>query len=397
MKLYIFNPDADMALANNSENYIPPASIRRMTEDLALLPVWYAQPGSAVLAPSAYNADYLKLLKQLFPIQVELVTLPELPNYAHTQVMPWGWSPALRKRLLKSGIREHRLPSSDDIDEYREWASREYSASFGQKIAQQHLEHTCGEHFPVNEELFNRLETLYADKVKGACVLKPFWSGSGKGLCWCWNGLTKTAMNWAKREIREHGGFIMEPIYNKVEDFAMEFYSNGQGRILFTGYSSFTTDAKGGYRNSTLAPDALIENRICRYVPLPVLIRIREQVQQELEQCYSFFYTGPVGVDMMVCKLPLASGYAIHPHVEVNLRMTMGMVAHQFYDRFVTPGMEGRFYIENYSSPQALQEKRTLDIREHPLKMKKGKMLSGCLELVPVTPKSCSRAYVIVG
>ena len=55
MKLYVFNPDTDMALANNEENYMAPASACRMAQDLALLPVWYAQPGSAVLAPSAYN------------------------------------------------------------------------------------------------------------------------------------------------------------------------------------------------------------------------------------------------------------------------------------------------------------------------------------------------------
>ena len=72
MKLYVFNPDTDMALANNEENYMAPASACRMAQDLALLPVWYAQPGSAVLAPSAYNADYLQKMKQLFPLSVQL-------------------------------------------------------------------------------------------------------------------------------------------------------------------------------------------------------------------------------------------------------------------------------------------------------------------------------------
>ena len=47
MKLYVFNPDTDMALANNEENYIAPASARRMAQDLALLPIWYAQIGRA--------------------------------------------------------------------------------------------------------------------------------------------------------------------------------------------------------------------------------------------------------------------------------------------------------------------------------------------------------------
>ena len=74
MKLYVFNPDADMALGNNEENYMAPATIRRMAEDLALLPVWYARPGSGILAPSAYNADYLKRMQQLFRLDVHLVT-----------------------------------------------------------------------------------------------------------------------------------------------------------------------------------------------------------------------------------------------------------------------------------------------------------------------------------
>ena len=111
MKLYVFNPDTDMALANNEENYIAPASARRMAQDLALLPIWYAQPGSAVLAPSAYNADYLQIMKRMFPLSVQLVTEPELPDYAESQIIPWGWNLAFRKRMLKGGIAKHKLPT----------------------------------------------------------------------------------------------------------------------------------------------------------------------------------------------------------------------------------------------------------------------------------------------
>ena len=82
MKLYLFNPDSDLALANNETNYIAPVSARRMAQDLALLPVWYADPYNAVLAPSAYNADFLKQMRELFPLQVQLATEPELPDYA---------------------------------------------------------------------------------------------------------------------------------------------------------------------------------------------------------------------------------------------------------------------------------------------------------------------------
>ena len=105
MKLYVFNPDADMALGNNEENYMAPATIRRMAEDLALLPIWYAQRVGGYWL-FRYNADYLKQMQQLFRLDVHLVTEPELPDYADVRVMPWGWNPAIRKRMLKGGVLE---------------------------------------------------------------------------------------------------------------------------------------------------------------------------------------------------------------------------------------------------------------------------------------------------
>ena len=63
--LYIFNPEHDLALASGETNYMAPASARRMASELALLPMWYAEEGSAVLASSAYNLDYLKQMQEL--------------------------------------------------------------------------------------------------------------------------------------------------------------------------------------------------------------------------------------------------------------------------------------------------------------------------------------------
>lgn len=59
MELYLFNPDADMALADNGGHYIAPASVRRMTADLAWLPLWYAAPGSGVLMSEEAEYDLL--------------------------------------------------------------------------------------------------------------------------------------------------------------------------------------------------------------------------------------------------------------------------------------------------------------------------------------------------
>ena len=67
-----------MALASGETNYMAPASARQMASDLALLPMWYAEAGSAVLAPSAYNADFLKTKSELLGMDVALLTEPEV-------------------------------------------------------------------------------------------------------------------------------------------------------------------------------------------------------------------------------------------------------------------------------------------------------------------------------
>ena len=107
--LYIFNPDHDLALASGNVNYMPPASARQMAADLALLPVWYASPESAVLAPSAYNLDFLREMQQHLSLPVELMTEPEVALEENLKPMPWGWNPALRKRLQLLGVPESEL------------------------------------------------------------------------------------------------------------------------------------------------------------------------------------------------------------------------------------------------------------------------------------------------
>ena len=78
--LYIFNPEHDLALASGETNYMAPASARQMASELTLLPMWYAEEGSVVLAPSAYNLDYVKKIQELLGLSVDLMTEPELAS-----------------------------------------------------------------------------------------------------------------------------------------------------------------------------------------------------------------------------------------------------------------------------------------------------------------------------
>lgn len=385
MKLYLFNPDADLALADNNENYMAPASARMMAHDLALLPMWYAQPGSAVLAPSAYNAGFLKQMQQLFPLEVRLVTEPELHDYAEAEVIPWGWNPAIRKYLLRGGIAEDKLPAPETLNRYRECASRKQVADVLESFTG--YEECCGE--SLNLSCLSDCRTF----VEGCerSVLKAPWSGSGKGLNWCKGHFTPSISGWCERVLREQGLVAASPVYNKVEDFALEFYSDGCGRLSFVGYSLFSTNSSGAYMGNRLLSAEEFEKWIIQYIPLLSLKRIRERLR-EILVIQSFNYIGYLGVDMMVCKDK--DRFLIHPCVEINLRMNMGVVAHCFCQNFLASDRVGRFMIEYHPSTGDLQEKHHRDMEATQLVIENGRLVSGYLPLVPIAPKSRYRAYV---
>lgn len=400
MKLYIFNPDTDLALADNEEHYMAPASARQMAQDLALLPVWYARPGSAVLAASAYNADFLKRMQRFFPLQVQLATEPELPDYADAQVVPWGWNPAFRKRLLRGGMAECALPSRQDLQVYRELSSRKRALEILNTF--EGMEACCG----AGDCLLNVDACRERVEQCGGYVFKSPWSGSGKGLLWCYDHFSPAAANWCGHVLKEQGYLTGSTIYNKVEDFAMEFYSDGAGAVRFVGYSLFVTNAKGAYLGNELVPSEAIEKRLTEYVPLSALTCIREHLQERLSVFCGNQYAGYLGVDMMICRceataavasarIAVAETYAVHPCVEINLRMNMGVVAHLFCQHFLAPDVAGRFIIEYHPSAENLQDKHRRDMEAAPLVVENGRLLSGYLPLVPVIPRSCYRAFVI--
>ena len=59
---------------------------------------------------------------------------------------------------------------------------------------------------------------------------------------------------------------IGEPFYDKLLDFAMEFFADEWGQVHFIGYSLFETDKRGVYKENLLAADRVIEERISTYV-----------------------------------------------------------------------------------------------------------------------------------
>ena len=109
-EIWIFNPDNDLALADGGSNYIAPAKVRQMVDDLAILPMWYANAESYVLAHSAYNQPFLSQMKELFQLSTQLITSTELSETDNYSFFPWGWSLSLWIQFLHWEVEEANLP-----------------------------------------------------------------------------------------------------------------------------------------------------------------------------------------------------------------------------------------------------------------------------------------------
>lgn len=387
MKLYLFNPDTELALAVGKSHYLPPRSIGRMAADLALLPLWYADAGAIVLLRSEAEAAFLQQMQRLFDIPVEGVSERLLPNTL--QPLPWGWNLSLRRHCQELGISESSLPSVEEVERHRDLSSRQAAVEWLSLIGRG-LPGCCGE-----ATVLQSVEACAAYAARCPhCLFKQPWSSSGKGLRWSRGTFGVEDARWCGRAIATQGCVVASPLYNKVCDLAMEFRRQAGGGVEFTGYSLFETNGRGAYLgNRLLAGECAAETHLQQWVSVELLHEVRRRWMELLaridDPCMDY-----VGVDMMVCRT--AEGYRLHPCIEVNLRMNMGVLACLFARRYLAEGSEGILRIEGFPSTEALLQAHRTWQREAPLLVEYHRLQSGYLPLVPVTAESRMLAYVRV-
>ena len=102
-------------------------------------------------------------------------------------------------------------------------------------------------------------------------------------------------------------------------------------------------------------------------------------------------YEGIVGIDMMV-----VSGGLIHPCVEINLRMNMGVVAHSIYEKYICKKSHGRFYVTSYATHDELVAFHAQMKDANPLVFEDGTVKSGYMNLTYIGEQTMSMAYIMV-
>lgn len=397
----VFNPEHDLALANGDAHYLAPRNIREMAHDLAPL------------------MDYL------------------------AWDTPWGWDAAVVSHLHKSGIPRQELPNDAMLAALRTRSERITAHHLLQQMLPLSV-HLTGESYVCRS--LDDIKT-YATQHSHLLLKAPL-SGSGKGLrhlnfnddkndnvddndnhnhpssrrsTLMLTSTFKKIESWADALIRRHGYLTAEPYYDKVQDFAMEFIV-ADGQCHFIGYSLFTTDTHGRYDSNLLLSDADIEARLSEYIPRSVLHDVRHFVEGHTglivpAEWDTSRFPITFGIDMMIVndrgqqstvdgQHPIRpdgnsqlrthnSQFKLHPCVEINLRMNMGIIAHEVRRHLMAPEATGIYRLALFANHAALaafdEEQHTL----YPALYRDGLLVQGYHPLTSTEGNTRHLAYVI--
>lgn len=321
MKLHIFNPEHDLALASNLSNFTAPHAGRQLRQDLGWLPALWAEEDDFILVDNIKNAQrsYGRLRVRIGSGQRQFVDKFQLNSLDVTEVRPWGWNLTLRSFLLRYGV--NAVPSEEYIAGIRKLSHRRQAVSLLNSLQGKGI---TGQSYET-DIMADILESL---RQYGVIVVKAPWSSSGRGVRFFNDTLNESQERWIRNIIDRQGSVIMEPYYHKLKDFGMEFESDGQGCVRYLGLSLFQTK-NGAYKGNVLMPEEMKTGLLNRYISIELMHEVQEKICKELGCLYKDKYKGPFGVDMMIIAQP-GGGILLHPCVEINLRRTMGHAALSF-------------------------------------------------------------------
>ena len=363
MKLHYFNPENDIALG-----LLPGQSLTMspMVAELhrcgALLPMWYASAGDCVLVDEPFDQDFVSRIRRDFALDVDVVT-SVCGASDEMSGAPWGWSFDSARRLSGAGA---VVPDATLLEKMRGLSHRRTTLEVLSRLAG--LSAFSGITLPV--EAVDVAAVKEALAGWGEIYVKQPWSSSGRGVFRV-ASLNGDAEKRIAGMIRRQGSVMVERAFDKLMDFAMLFRSCS-GAVQFVGYSLFFNSSRDSYGGNLMLADADIERALVeRGASIDDLVLLKHCMPEMLTSIIAPFYDGYFGVDMMLGR----NGY-ISPCVEINLRMTMGVVAHLLRERLLEPGVNGIFRVAPVSAA-VMAESRC--------EVKNNRVQSGRLFLTPVS------------
>lgn len=380
--LRLFNPEHDLALASNSDHFDAPQSAKIFACEFAYLPMWLSRGEDAIWVKKT-NTKWFNEMQEMFPQLRGISVIQEFQDCE--KIIPWGWDKAICRTLVKQGFQN--VLNLEQLDFIRNISHRKLSieaTKYIQKLTDLSVK------LALPAKLLKEDEVDFFVRENPYAIFKAPWSGSGKGIIRSLGCLSENLLNRVKNIAKKQGSVLAEPLYTVVQNFALEFLCKN-GKTSFSGYSYFFTDEHGAYKGNLLATDEYIENQLNVWIPQKDLQIIKDFYIHFFDEKIAHTYSGYLGVDMFVYQQD--DEYCIHPCVEINVRMTMGLFARLFYDSFVEKGMVGTYFVDYFADSKQLIENHKQKLKER-LAVCSGKIQGGYVSLTPIVTDTHYRARV---
>lgn len=316
MTLHIFNPSHDEALGFGSPYYVPTKAAQRLASERCVLPKLWAKAGDVVMItddlerPESSNGVRFIYKRELTPSLIQQIS----------KIEPWGWNAYLRHSLRRCGVSDTLLPTDEELENRRRLSSRETAVLLLKQLI------NLNSSYAGQSEWCTSIEAAW-DVVKnyGTAMVKSPWSSSGRGVfrVEAEDNVIPAHQRMANI-LRQFGGIAVERYYERLQDFALEFYATQEGHISFAGISVFNTSVGGNYLGNVDGTQDELRALLGTYVAIEEIDQSCQHLQACLANVLNGKYVGPLGVDMMIVRDE--GVIRLHPCVEINLRNTMGHV-----------------------------------------------------------------------
>lgn len=351
-RIHLFNPENDLALAFGGTNYTPPANAFALHNAGAALPLFYGERGDMVIGREV-SKEWAKEMVDRFNLGTSLF---EGYYPLECEAAPWGWSLDARRQLEQAGVNRNALISHEQIERLRQLSHRRLTVEVMSQLAD-----VLPFDIPALPiEAFNEQQVIDYRERNGGCYVKLPWSSSGRGVFDASELTDDALLSRVRGMINRQGSVMCEQRLEKIEDFAMLFYSDGQ-QVKRVGYSAFYNEHGASYGGNIVANEDILSRRLGAIVGDDRLKNISMALQAILTPIISPHYKGYFGVDMMAYGV--GNQVLVAPCIEINLRMTMGVVAWRLAQTVLADGLTARFsvsYGDNEQSKIAVVENNRL-------------------------------------
>ncbi len=333
-KLFVFNAGHEEALrVPLKRNYTPSKEILKIRADLASLMLYFAGEGDYVwLWANGEKTD--RLVNHKGEEVQDYQSLPKL------ELCPWALDGHLLKELeVKARLLSLDLALPQITKAYLKLSHRSSSLEMLRYLNEHWA--NCEELYPrwfyPTAQASNREEELEVylkeqeAKGYGELLIKRAYTSSGRGLSTLSLPASEEGRERILKQVQRWDGLSLEPKQELFEDWAIEYYIDEEGEVSFVALSKFKTNDFGAYEGNILKAQSELYSELYELLgeDLPKLIDCHKAF---FRRHLKAVYRGYIGVDMFVYKSK-GGLLKLHPCVEINLRCTMGLVAHLVYEQ----------------------------------------------------------------